>query len=271
MTAPLRKIRPLARGVRRLVADGRRPGQARDRQNRHPSRRVFGIDTTVVRFDEAVYYVPDYAAHRPVARRTLNQRRVEPPLHHLVEKVMARRPGSLVHAGTFFGDMLPSFSRKTPGLLYAFEPVIENYVLSHHVVDDNALDNVVLLNAGLGAAPGVVEVQTGRGGRHRGGASKIVPGRTAPDARTHKASVLTVDQLDVQDLSMIQLDVEGYERPALEGARRTIEAQQPVIVVEDNKRECHPLLDELGYVGVGKVGPDDVYVPEAEADAYREQ
>ena len=98
------------------------------------ARRVFGLDTTVVRFDGSVYYVPNYADHRPVAQKILGRRYVEPALHDLVQAVMARRPGSMISAGTFFGDMLPSFSGKTPELVYAFEPVIENYLLAREVV-----------------------------------------------------------------------------------------------------------------------------------------
>lgn len=80
-----------------------------------PEDSVFGMKKTTVRFDDAVYFVPAYAAHRPVAQLILQERYESPWLHRLVKQVMTRRPGSMVHAGTFFGDMLPSFSRKTPG------------------------------------------------------------------------------------------------------------------------------------------------------------
>src|SRR5215475_6962674 len=56
------------------------------------TRRVFGIRTTVARFDGSVYYVPDYAAHRPVAKNILGKRYVSPRLHDFVGRVMATRP-----------------------------------------------------------------------------------------------------------------------------------------------------------------------------------
>src|SRR5262249_48986670 len=127
------------------------------------------------RFGGAVYYVPGYGAHRPVARKTLNKRQVEPSPHQLVASVMAHRPGSMVHAGTFFGDMLPSFSGKTPGRVYAFEPVLENYLPPRAGVRANTVGNVVLFHAGLGAKPGVATVRTGKGKRHVGGAAKYSP------------------------------------------------------------------------------------------------
>ena len=88
----------------------------------------------------------------------------------------------MLHAGTFFGDMLPSFSRKTPGLVYAFEPVLENYLLAHQVTERNDLDNVLLFHAGLAehARPGRVET---RGPvRHRGGTAFVV---SDPERPTH--------------------------------------------------------------------------------------
>jgi len=118
------------------------------------ARRVFGIATKVVRFDGSVYFVPNYAAHRPVAQNILNKHYEAPGLHRLVQQVMTAKPGSMISAGAFFGDMLPSFSRKTPGLVYAFEPVIANYLFARAIVAANDLRNVVLLHAALGAEPG---------------------------------------------------------------------------------------------------------------------
>lgn len=228
--------------------------------------RVFGVETTVVRFDGSVYYVPSYAAHRPVARKILNKGYVEPGLHRLVQRVMTRRPGSMISAGVFFGDMLPSFSRKTPGLVYAFEPVIENYLLARAVAMANDLSNVVLLHAGLGAepGPGLASIGTSRIGlRHLGGAARIISGSQEAEFRWQRVPMLSIDQLAIPDLSMIQLDVEGYELLVLKGAIGTIRAQQPVIVVEDNRKECPEFLSELKYVEVARFGLDHVYVPDA--------
>jgi FkbM family methyltransferase len=232
------------------------------------TRRVFGIRTTVARFDGSVYYVPDYAAHRPVARNILNKRYVSPGLHQLVARVMTRRPGSMISAGTFFGDMLPSFSHKTPGLVYAFEPVIENYLLARAIVDDNSLGNVVLLHAGLGAEAGMADIGTSRKGKpHLGGAARVISGAQKAEFISQRAPLLAIDQLAINDLSMIQLDIEGYELRALQGAICSIQAQQPVIVIEDNARNCSAFLADLDYAEVTRIGRDHVYVPESAAAA----
>ena len=231
-------------------------------------REIFGIGTTVVRFNSSVFFVPDYAAHRPVSQRILARHLVSPALHVLVREVMARRPGSMIHAGTFFGDMLPSFSRKTAGTVYAFEPVMENYLLARAVMSSNRLRNVMLMHAGLAAEPGVAQVQTNRGKRHFGGASRIVSDPTKNAFRPQQVPVMTVDQFHVDDLSLIQLDVEGFELPVLQGAVETIRDRQPVIVIEDNRNNCAAFLADLGYAEVGQVGLDRVYLTQSAANEF---
>jgi FkbM family methyltransferase len=166
----------------------------------------------------------------------------------------------MVHAGTFFGDMLPSFSRKTPGSVYAFEPVIENYLFSRAVVEQNQLDNVVLLHAGLGEQPGTALVETMRDQRHLGGTSQIISDAHEPLHRPQRTPLLTIDQLGISDLSLIQLDVEGFELPVLKGAANAIQAHQPVVVVEDNRDDCGAFLARLGYEEAGRIGRDHLYL-----------
>lgn len=234
---------------------------------RSRSRRVHGIEAAVVRFDGAVYFVPKYAVHRPVAGHILRKKYAAKPLHDLVGAVLERRPGNMVHAGTFFGDMLPSFSRKTAGLVYAFEPVLENYLLARRVAERNALDNVLLFHAGLAesARPGTVE--TFDHVRHRGGGSYVVSDPERETFVTQRVPLIAIDQLGIENLSLVQLDVEGFERQVLLGARETIARHEPVIVVEDNLGSCGDLLAELGYQRAGSVCGDDVYLtPSQRAD-----
>jgi FkbM family methyltransferase len=230
--------------------------------------RVHGVRAAVVEFDDAVYFVPRYALHRPVAGKTLRKKYVSPPLHALVGRVMDWRPGNILHAGTFFGDMLPSFSRKTPGLVYAFEPVLENYLLARRTVERNELDNVVLFHAGLGERTGQGKVETQRSTRrHRGGSSYIVSDPERPTYGTQRISLIPIDLLAVDDLSLLQLDVEGYERRVLEGARRTIARNEPVIVLEDDRDNCEELLSSMGYTLCGQAGRDHLYLTAAGQEA----
>jgi len=56
------------------------------------------------------------------------------------------------------------------------------------------------------------------------GSHKVTDGSTVP--------VMTVDALELDDLDLLQLDVEGYEWPALKGAADTLRRCRPVIHLE---------------------------------------
>lgn len=223
---------------------------------------VFGIEAKRVRLGGARYFVPGYAVHRPVAQSILRGELAEPAMHKLVRRVFADRQGSMIHAGTFFGDMLPSFAATCPGTLHAFEPVIENYLLARRTVLANRLPNVRLVHAALSDTIGTAEVETWQNGQHRGGGSKIVADPSRPPERRQMVPTVTIDSLGLSDLTLLQLDVEGHEFPALVGAAETIRRCRPILVLEDNRNNCRTFLDGLGlgYQEAGVVaGRNTIY------------
>lgn len=201
------------------------------------------------------YFIPEYAKHRPAAKVMLHGHWHEPATHELVRAVLRSCPGSMIHAGAFFGDMLPSFSSAASGTVYAFEPVLENYILAKLCVEHNNLDNVVLINAALSVDIGNLRIHsTLKGGRHAGGASHIAEeGRLCP--------AISIDHLQIADLVLLQLDVEGHEMPALTGARDTIMASRPIIAIEDNGRDCAGFLGDMEYENVGDVPGLAIWAP----------
>jgi len=187
------------------------------------------------------FFVPDYALHRPAARKLLKGEIHEPDTHRFVAHFCARNPGSAIHAGTFFGDMLPTYSRAVSGLVHAFEPVLENFIMAKLCVETNQLANVMLFNAALGRRVEVLRIDTAdRGGRHAGGGAAIAE-------HGDLCATMTIDQLGSDDIVLVQLDVEGHELAALAGAERTIAACRPVIAVEDNRDQCSKFLSDRGY------------------------
>ena len=208
-----------------------------------------------VTVDGADYFLPDFAADRPAVKPLLQGRFYEPLTHALVAHLFRSNPGSMIHAGAFFGDMLPSFARAVPGRVHAFEPVLESYVLARLCVEANGLDNVILFNAALSSEVRTLRIDTGPGRkRHAGGTSRI-------GAEGRICNALTIDMLGLSDVVLIQLDVEGHERTALLGARETIRINRPVIAVEDNNRDCGTLLAEAGYRHAGDIPELSLWVP----------
>lgn len=207
----------------------------------------FAVEYITVEVHGDVYLVPKYALQRPACISFLRGSVYEPQTHELMGVLLTRLGGDMVHAGTFFGDMLPSFARKCRGRLYAFEPVLENYVLAKLCLQRNGIENVLLLNAGLGAELGITHMDTGSGGfEHRGGSSRVAD-------QGQITSLMTIDTLNLQDLSVLQLDVEGYELHVLNGASETLDRCRPLVLVEDNNDECAGFLKGREYRLAGEI------------------
>jgi FkbM family methyltransferase len=95
-------------------------------------------------------------------------------------------------------------------------------------------------------------------GRALGGASRIVEGKsTSHETGLIKVKIVTVDEIVPEDrkVSIIQLDVEGFEEPAVRGALMTIHRCNPTLILETLPKESF-LIDHLltsGYRITGQV------------------
>jgi len=194
-----------------------------------------------VNIDGYSYFVPLYAVHRPAAQCVLAGDIYEPLTHSLIKHVFEKEDGSLVHAGTFFGDMLPAFSSAVKSNVYAFEPVLENYILANLCVRENNLNNVLLFNGALGIDSCLLKISTWQDdGTHRGGSSQVAD-------LGDPCLCLSIDSVVTEKISMIQLDVEGFELEALKGAAKTISDWKPIILVEDNPGRCESFFKSHHY------------------------
>ena len=93
----------------------------------------------------------------------------------------------------------------------------------------------MLTNAGLGAKQEHLFIQTAdENGRSLGGASRIIPKQTDEAGKAEIVQIVTIDNMIGLDrkVSIIQLDVEGYEKEALTGGIKTIQRCLPIIILE---------------------------------------
>ena len=215
----------------------------------------FGVEFTHLTLDGNQYFVPKYALHRPAVKKLLSGTLYEPDTHVFVREFCKSFKGSMVHAGTFFGDMIPNFSRSVSGTVYAFEPVFENYILAKLCVDNNKLENVILMNSALSDRLGNLNINTSEGGgRHSGGASTI-------SDKGAICAAIDIDSFTIEDIVLIQLDVEGHELFALTGAQETIQTNRPVIAIEDNNDNCTDFLRNIKYENAGYIPGLTIWVP----------
>ena len=141
------------------------------------------------------------------------------------------------HVGLWSMWLVKRFKR-----LEAFEPVPNHAnIFGFNLI---GFDNYTLHRVALGDVPGVVSFQipsetTGNAhvaieGRHPG--TKHIPN---PDKVETVAEVPmdTLDGYEFKDVGYIKIDVEGYEKKVLEGAKNTILSNKPIIVVEQKGNE----------------------------------
>lgn len=133
--------------------------------------------------------------------------------------------------------------------VYTFEPE----PISRACLERNVHANVVVSGAALGAEPGSCAVARKSLGSH-----KVCDGDTVP--------VVPIDALNLADLDLLQLDIEGYEWHALMGAIATITRCHPLIQVElrnftehygRSDAEVRELLRSLGYQEVTRCPGND--------------
>ena len=182
------------------------------------------------------YCVPLSSHHRPAAQAILNGPAWEENTIEFIKK--NGRHGDVVHAGTYFGDFLPALSRCVgpTRTVWAFEPNPESHRCARITASLNDLRNIHLMHAGLGdIRTSLPIVTTDRAGRPLGGASTLVgePGNDRPG--TQIVSVVPLDEIVPQDrhVAVVQLDVEGFEEPALKGAIATIRRCRPILILEN--------------------------------------
>lgn len=73
----------------------------------------------------------------------------------------------------------------------------------------------------------------------------------ADDFEVRSVAVRTLDEIDIPDVSLIKIDVEGHEMDVLAGARKTIARDRPAIIAEvknQSREAATQFFGELGYV-----------------------
>ncbi len=153
------------------------------------------------------------------------------------------------HVGTFSRVAAKDF-----GVVHAFEPHMEY----------------------AEACQGIAGVETHRVALgKRAGSSHLRPGPSdgayhlCDDSAQEPVTVITLDSLDLDGVGLIKLDVEGFERPALKGAARTIARDRPVVIIEERRhsarygirpRSAGRWLAKQGYRRAARVRRDEIWV-----------
>ncbi len=134
------------------------------------------------------------------------------------------RPGSLaIDIGSHLGIHTITMSRKVgpQGAVIAFEPTKKLYMELLHTLTLNRCENVIPICKALGDAEKMVWINNSH-----------IAYYNAESSVGDLVETITLDSLNIDNLSIIKVDVENYEYFVLKGAKETILRNKPVIIFE---------------------------------------
>lgn len=255
----LRRGRNILGGARIWAEDARLRLATPASVRRLPPLPGVALDALIARNEHGVYCVP--ARARGIVPRTIRRGKV---WERDTLALLGEIDGDVVHAGAFFGDFLPALAHGREGMVWAFEPNLENFRCASITVQLNGLENVTLSHAGLSDQAGEAFVTTGATGWNlSGGVARLVFDDSFSRSR-EAVAVTTVDAAIPADrhVGVVHLDVEGHEQQALLGALATIARCRPVILVETLPSHDWLAQHLPGYRRTGQVDRNIVFRPE---------
>lgn len=147
--------------------------------------------------------------------------------------------GVVVDAGAHIGNhSVYWLEHQDPDWLVAFEPMVEQYTLLRRNL--RRYRNAEAIPLALSDEPGPVRFAVDEQNRGR---CHITPeGEREVEART-------LDSFDLEKVTLLKVDVEGWQAHVLRGAASTLEASHPALLVEDGEQVVESTLADLGLLG----------------------
>ncbi|WP_421994260.1 FkbM family methyltransferase [Roseococcus sp.] len=185
------------------------------------------------------------------------------PVEELDVHRALHRPGVLLDIGAHDGLLTLPFARLPDSRVHAFEPLPAAMarLRTNLAQEFGAIPPHVTLHAeALGAAPGEAvltwPVLDGVPQEQWASIAKDYAEHASVGTDSRRVRVVTLDSLDLRDVTAIKLDAEGAEQEVLEGARATLTHSRPLLSVEieerhrpGSTRKVPKLLAELGFSG----------------------
>jgi FkbM family methyltransferase len=164
---------------------------------------------------------------------------------------------NVIHAGGNMGIYALEFAKECKNV-YVFEPADENFAAL--ALNCAMKDNIFLYKAALGNDHRTIDVVNDTADKQCG-AWKVKGSGNIP--------TLKIDDLNLDDVSIIHLDIEGYELFAIKGAENTIKKCEPLLsfeVLNHNmdfgytQTELFDYVMSLGYKSSLRVGNEILFV-----------
>lgn len=164
----------------------------------------------------------------------------------------------VIDIGAHVGTWSRWFAKRAKQV-YSFEPIKTNYACLEKNLED--YPNCILYNNAVSDMKKYITLWKPQKLSNTGTFSSV------PIAGWNELRyrAIAIDDLNVAP-SVIKIDIQGGEYPALRGARQTIKTHQPVICWENSKENTdkeniYNFLTNLGYNGIFQYKEDAIWVP----------
>jgi len=208
-------------------------------------------------------YVPDTPDTKTsvVAKAHMKGRRWEPKISAILSK-HAKEGTVAIDMGAYIGThtlaLVDAVGPK--GKVHTFEPQPWAYSGILKTLQKNNIKNTKVHNVGISSKKGQLRFCS-----DSSGSSSICSERRPSKkvwAEIYNIPVITLDSLNLKNISVMKVDVEGHELDALKGAKNTIIQSKPVIVLEVWKKRGNRLkmitefLKSINY-NIKNISADD--------------
>ena len=169
---------------------------------------------------------------------------------------------NVIDVGGNVGLHTVRFSQKFKNV-YSFEPVTSNF----ECLKENckSFTNIVLHNYGLGSCNENTVISLPASSDNCGNYSVVDFQSSSDELIKEEIQIKKLDDLQLE-VDLIKIDTQGFEFPVLQGSINTIVRCKPVIILEIEVKKQFNILSSflinLGYVPVGKIGSDYIWVHE---------
>ncbi|MEO0937357.1 MAG: FkbM family methyltransferase [Pseudomonadota bacterium] len=224
----------------------------------------------VVANEYGFYCVPKNYLRREVPQLLANGEVYEAKTLAFMRRISGR--GDIVSGGAFIGDFFPALSEAlAPGAaLHSFEPNPLSFMAAQATIELNGLTNVKMNAVAVGSEPATLPLRIAQGNQASAARARIVKQESA-DTGTINVPVVTLDELipDDRHISVLHLDIEGFEIEALKGATGIVSRCKPIIILEGERHRRRvdyiealtELLPDIGYRSAGLIERNAVYMP----------
>jgi len=156
---------------------------------------------------------------------------------------------SIISAGAYIGDFIVPLSKNTTGSVFTFECCYYNYNYCKANILINNLKNVILSDFALSNKNDINYLSD------LGECSKLEDNKSENTLiiKTVTIDSYLYDNNIIDEISIIQLDIEGEENNAFEGAKNTIFKNLPIIISELRLNDfIYKELTKNGYILSGR-------------------